>query len=214
MVFPFGVWWKSRESRKAILVCAVRFAQAHGKERCSDAANLLECARSDRHPSRQLLAKKPSHAMLKSLQHLTSKDKLALAIFLSLALLCSVYFASGILVTYVSSPASTLEMSKDGTGFTVRVLGFQTFAAAEQLSTALQDQRRVKAAIENAPGNQGYLVKVGPLTRREAAEDLTAELHNSGYGVVKIVQTCAPGVTDCPPSPPPATPKSVPVQGK
>jgi hypothetical protein len=153
--------------------------------------------------------------MIKALKHLTSKDKLALAIFLSLALLCSVYFASGILVTYVSSPANALEMSKDGTGFTVRVLGFQTFAAAEQLSTALQDQRRIKAAIENAPGNQGYLVKIGPVTHREAAEDLTTELKNSGYGVVKIVQACAPGVADCSPSPSPSsTPKQVSGKGK
>ncbi|MEP7342294.1 MAG: hypothetical protein ABI977_31490 [Acidobacteriota bacterium] len=151
--------------------------------------------------------------MIKALNHLTSKDKLALAIFLSLALLCSVYFASGILVTYVSSPANALEMSKDGTGFTVRVLGL-TFPAAEQLSTALQDQRRIKAAIENAPGNQGYLVKIGPVTHREAAEDLTTELKNSGYGVVKIVQNCVPGVADCPPSPSPSsTPKQVPGNG-
>lgn len=149
--------------------------------------------------------------MLKVLQHLTSKDKLALGVFLSLALLCSLYFASGILVTYVSSPANALEMSKDGTGFTVRVLGL-TFPAAEQLSAALQDQRRIKAAIENAPGNQGYQVKVGPLTKREAAEDLTSDLHNSGYGVVKIVQTCAPGITDCPPAPANQTP--TPAKGK
>lgn len=139
--------------------------------------------------------------MIKALRHLNSKDKLALAVFFSLALLCTLYFASGILVTYVSSPDSALEMSKDGTGFTVRVLGFQTFRAAEQLSTALQDQRQVKAVIENAPSSQGYLVKVGPLTKREAAENLTSELHNSGYGVVKIVRNCAPGVADCPPSP-------------
>ena len=156
----------------------------------------------------------PLQIMIKALQHLTSKDKLALVIFLSLALLCSVYFASGILVTYVSSSTNALEMSKDGTGFTVRVLGFQTFGAAEQLSTALQDQRRVKAAIENAPGNQGYLVKIGPVTRREAAEDLTTELKNSGYGAVKIVQACAPGVADCPPSPSPSsTPTQVPGKG-
>lgn len=153
--------------------------------------------------------------MIKALQHLTSKDKLAVAIFLLLALMLSIYFASGILVTYVSSSTNALEMSKDGTGFTVRVLGFQTFTAAEQLSTALQDQRRVKAAIENAPNNQGYLVKIGPVTRREAAEDLTTELKNSGYGAVKIVQACAPGVADCSPSPSPSlSAKQTPGQGK
>lgn len=153
--------------------------------------------------------------MIKALRHLNSKDKLALAVFFSLALLCTLYFASGILVTYVSSPDSALEMSKDGTGFTVRVLGFQTFRAAEQLSTALQDQRQVKAVIENAPASQGYLVNVGPLTKREAAENLTSELHNSGYGVVKIVQNCAPGVADCPPSSSSNPARSqVPVKGK
>jgi hypothetical protein len=138
--------------------------------------------------------------MIKALRHLNTKDKLALTVFLSVALLCTLYFASGILVTYVSSSSSGLEMSKDGSGFTVRILGFQTFKAAEQLSTALQEQRQIKAVIENAPSSQGYLVKVGPLTRREAAENLTDELRNSGYGVVKIMQNCAPGVADCPPS--------------
>ena len=140
--------------------------------------------------------------MLKALRHLNSKDKLALAVFLSLAALCTLYFASGILVTYVNSSDTALVMSKDGTGFTVRILGFQTFKAAEQLSTALQEQRQVKAVIENAPSNQGYQVKVGPVTKREAAETLTDELRNSGYGVVKIIQNCAPGVADCPPAEP------------
>lgn len=136
--------------------------------------------------------------MIKALRLLNSRDKLALAVFFSLALLCAVYFASGILVTYVSSPGGAFEMSKDGTGFTVRIFGFQTFSAAEQLSNALMEQRKVKATIETAPASQGYLVKVGPLAKREAAEQLTSELHNSGYSAVKIAQNCAPG-TDCPP---------------
>lgn len=136
--------------------------------------------------------------MIKALRLLNSRDKLALAVFFSLALLCALYFASGILVTYISSPAGALEMSKDGTGFTVRVLGFQTFAAAEQLSNALLEQRKVKATIETAPASQGYLVKIGPLAKREAAETLTNELHNSGYSAVRVVQSCAPGA-DCPP---------------
>jgi hypothetical protein len=151
--------------------------------------------------------------MIKALRHLNSKDKLALGTFLTLALLCSLYFASGILVTYVSSPDNNLEMSKDGTGFMVRVLGVQTFAGAEQLQTSLQGELRVRAVIENAPSNQGYLIKVGPLAKREGAEYLTNELHKSGYGVVKIVQTCAPGITDClPPQSPAASP--TPVKGK
>lgn len=136
--------------------------------------------------------------MINALRLLNSRDKLALAVFFSLALLCALYFASGILVTYVSSPSGAFEMSKDGTGFTVRVFGFQTFSAAEQLSNALLEQRNVKATIETAPASQGYLVKVGPLAKREAAEQLTTELHNSGYSAVKIAQNCAPGA-DCPP---------------
>lgn len=139
------------------------------------------------------------NAIIKALKHLNSRDKQALVVFFILALLCALYFASGILVSYVSPPNDLLEMSKDGKGFTVRVLGFQTFAAAEQLSTALRDQRRVQATIEAAPTNQGYLLKVGPLTRREAAEQLTSELHNSGYSVVKIVASCSPGDPNCPP---------------
>ena len=85
--------------------------------------------------------------MLNALRLLNSRDKLVLAVFFSLALLCALYFASGILVTYISSPAGALEMSKDGTGFTVRVYGFSTYSAAEQLSNALLEQRKVKATI-------------------------------------------------------------------
>jgi len=138
--------------------------------------------------------------MIKSLEHLTSRDKRALAIFAGLALLCSFYFASGILVTYVSQPADAMEVAKNGRGFTVRVLGLQTFTLAEQLSTALQDQRRVPAVIEAAPASQGYLIKIGPLVRRSDAETLTNDLHNSGYSVVRIVQNCGPGISDCGPS--------------
>ncbi|MGE0131099.1 MAG: SPOR domain-containing protein [Blastocatellales bacterium] len=136
-------------------------------------------------------------AMIKSLEHLTSRDKRALAIFAGLALLCSFYFASGILVTYVSQPAEAMEVAKDGRGFTVRVLGVQTFALAEQLSAALRDQRHVPAVIEAAPASQGYLIKVGPLVKRSDAETLTADLHNSGYSIVRIVQNCGPGISDC-----------------
>lgn len=141
--------------------------------------------------------------MRKALEHLNPRDTQALTVFFALALLCSLYFASGVLVSYVSSPNVALEPAHDGRGFTVRVLGLQTFAAAEQLSAALRDQRRVTATIEAAPTNQGYLVKVGPLARREAAESLTSELHNSGYSVVKIVPNCGPGISDCNPTPTP-----------
>ncbi len=135
---------------------------------------------------------------IRALNNLTTRDKLALAVFFATALLCSLYFASGILVTYVSPPPNPFEMAKDGTGFTVRVLGLQSYDSAEQLSAALREQRQVDAIIEAVPANQGYLVKIGPLARREAAEMLTDELHNSGYGVVKIIENCPTG-NNCPP---------------
>lgn len=138
------------------------------------------------------------NVILDALRLLNSRDRLALMVFFSLALLCALYFASGILVTYVSSPAGALEMSKDGTGFTVRVYGFSSYSAAEQLSSALLEQRKIKATIEPAPGAQGFLVKIGPLTKREAAEQLSGELRDSGYGAIKIAQNCASGA-DCPP---------------
>jgi hypothetical protein len=135
--------------------------------------------------------------MIKALSYLTTRDKQALAVFFGIALMCSLYFASGILVTYVSQPAGVMEVAKDGNGFTVRVLGLQTYAAAQQLSAALQDQRRVPTAIEAAPASQGYLLKVGPLVKRADAETLTNDLRNSGYNLVRIVQDCPPGIDDC-----------------
>jgi hypothetical protein len=136
---------------------------------------------------------------IRALNNLTARDKLALAVFFATALLCSLYFASGILVTYVSPPSNPFEMAKDGTGFTVRVLGLQSYHSAEQLSVALREQRRIDAVIEAVPSNQGYLVIIGPLARREAAEMLTDELHNSGYSVVKIIENCPTG-KNCSPS--------------
>jgi hypothetical protein len=139
--------------------------------------------------------------MIRALRHLTGRDKRALAIFFATAFLCALYFASGILVTYVTSPSDTLEMAKDGTGYTVRVLGLQTFAAAEQLSNAIREQRQVKTEIEAVPADQGYLIKIGPLAKREAAETLTSELYSSGYSIVKIVENCPKGKDCDPPQP-------------
>lgn len=138
--------------------------------------------------------------MIKALRHLNSRDKLALTIFFSLALLFTLYFASGILVTYISSSAAPLEMSKDGTGFTLQVPGFQSKPSAERLVTELLNQYKVAAGIESDPASQGYLVKIGPLTQHEGAKYLSDELNNLGYRVVNIVQNCSPGVADCRPS--------------
>jgi len=134
--------------------------------------------------------------MIKALRNLTGRDKRALAIFAGIALLCSLYFASGILVTYVSSPFDEFEIARDGSGFTVRVLGLQTYAGAEQLRSALLEQRQLNSKIEAIPSNQGYVLKIGPFVRREAAEALTTELQNSGYNIVNIVENCSPG-NDC-----------------
>ncbi len=135
--------------------------------------------------------------MIKALRYLTTRDKQALAIFFGIALTCSLYFASGILVTYVSPPAGAMELAKNGNGFTLRVLGLQTYAAAQQLSAALQEQRGVPTVIEAAPASQGYLLKAGPLVKRSDAETLTNDLHNSGFSLVRIVQDCPPGTGDC-----------------
>lgn len=142
--------------------------------------------------------------MFKALRHLNSRDKLALMAFFSLALLCSLYFASGILVTYISSSAAQLEMSKDGTGFTVQVPGFQSIPTAERLASELKNQHNVATEISSDSTSSGYVVKIGPLTKLEGADYLRDELHKSGYTVVKIVQNCAPGIADCNPTQLPA----------
>ena len=143
--------------------------------------------------------------MIKALRHLNSRDKLALAVFFSLALLFALYFASGILVTYISSSAAPLEMSKDGTGFTVQVPGFQSKPSAERLVAELKNQHNIAAEIVSDSASSGYMVKIGPLTKLEGADYLRDELLKSGYNLVKIVQNCAPGIADCNPTQLPAT---------
>ncbi|MGH9855532.1 MAG: SPOR domain-containing protein [Blastocatellia bacterium] len=135
--------------------------------------------------------------MIKALDHLTSRDKQALAIFAGLAMLCSFYFASGILVTYVSQPAEAMEVAKDGKGFTVRVLGLQTFASAERLGAELQGQYGVPAMIEAAPTGQGFLIKIGPLVKGSDAETLKDKLRDNHHSIVRIVQNCGPGISNC-----------------
>ncbi len=126
--------------------------------------------------------------MIKALNHLTSRDKQALSIFVGLAILCSLYFASGILVTYVSQPTGGMEVSTDGKGFTVRVLGMQTFVSAEQLSDEIERRHAVPTAIEAAPTGQGFLIKVGPLVKLSDAEILVNELRVSHNSIARIVQ--------------------------
>jgi hypothetical protein len=150
--------------------------------------------------------------MINALRHLTGRDKRALAVFFGIALLCALYFASGILVTYVSSPPEALEMAKDGAGYIVQIRGLQNFAMAEQLSSAIREQRRVKTVIEANPADLGYLINVGPLAKRESAEGLSSELLESGYTIVKVIENCPPG-GDCGRNQPTPLP-SVPAQRK
>jgi hypothetical protein len=137
------------------------------------------------------------HLMIEALSHLTSKDKRALVIFAGLVTACSLYFASGVLVSYVFRPAEALEVAKDGKGFTVRVLGLQTLASAEQQSAELQSRYGVPAEIEAAPTGQNFLIKVGPLVKLSDAEALMNKLRASHNSVVRIVRNCGPEISDC-----------------
>jgi hypothetical protein len=131
--------------------------------------------------------------MIKEVRHLSGRDKRALAVFFGIAFLCWLYFASGILVTKDPLPYDEIEMAKDGTGYTVRVLGLREIRIAEELSKAIRDQRRVKTSIETIPKGGGYLLNIGPIVKLQAAEALTTELYNSGFNIVKIVENCQPG---------------------
>lgn len=136
-------------------------------------------------------------AMFKALDHLKSRDKHALAAFLGLALLCFLYFASGILVTYVSSPDQTATATNKG--FIVQVFGFQTHSAAEKLSAALRD-RSLTVEIESDPVVQGYMIKVGPIATRTDAQNLLAELQQAEYKRVNLMELCPPGTPGCEPA--------------
>jgi SPOR domain len=135
--------------------------------------------------------------MIEAFSNLTSRDKRALAIFVGLVVACSLYFASGVLVSYVSGPAEALEVAKDGKGFTVRVLGLQTLASAERQSAELRNRYGVPAEIEAAPTGQSFLIKVGPLAKLSDAETLMNNLRTSHNSIVRIVRNCGPGISDC-----------------
>jgi hypothetical protein len=122
----------------------------------------------------------------------------ALSIFIGLALLCAFYFASGILVTYVSQPAEAMEEAKDGKGYVVRVLGLQSYQAAEELSAELQKRYLASTKIEIGPEGQGFVVLIGPLAKSADAESLKVALQ-SKHHIVRIVQSCGIGISDCAP---------------
>jgi len=135
--------------------------------------------------------------MIQALSHITNKDKRALAIFVGLVAACWLYLVSGALVTYVSQPNESLEVAKDGKGFTVRVLGLQTMASAEQQSAELRNRYGAPAEIEAAPAGQSFLIKVGPLVKLSDAETLMTNLRTSHNSIVRIVRNCGPGISDC-----------------
>src|SRR5215813_11413076 len=135
--------------------------------------------------------------MIQALSHITNKDKRALAIFVGLVAACWLYLVSGALVTYVSQPNESLEVAKDGKGFTVRVLGLQTMALAEQQSAELRNRYGAPAEIEAAPTGQSFLIKVGPLAKLSDAEILMNYLRTSHNSIVRIVRNCGPGISDC-----------------
>ena len=127
---------------------------------------------------------------LRAFKNLTLRDLRALGLFLGITLICTFYFLCGILVTYV--PSSTSAKSPVREGYTVWVLGFKNYESAQLLSRALVNERKIQAIVEPLPSD-GYLVKIGPFIKLEAAEMLTSELHNSGYDLVKILENCSPG---------------------
>jgi hypothetical protein len=135
--------------------------------------------------------------MIEASNRLTSRDKRALAIFAGLVGACSLYFASGKLIAYISQPNETLEVAKDGKGFTVRVLGLQTMALAEQQREELRNRYGAPAEIEAAPTGESFLIKVGPLAKLSDAEFLMNKLRMSNNSIVRIVRNCGPGINDC-----------------
>jgi sporulation related protein len=135
--------------------------------------------------------------MIEASSRLTSSDKRALAIFAGLVGACSLYLASGKLIAYVSRSNEALEVAKDGKGFTVRVLGFQTMALAEQQSEELRNRYGAPVEIEAAPTGESFLIKVGPLAKLSDAEILMNKLRASHNSIVRIVRNCGPGIRDC-----------------
>ncbi|MEY3284213.1 MAG: hypothetical protein RIR86_2226 [Acidobacteriota bacterium] len=136
--------------------------------------------------------------VLKALKNLTAADKRALAVFFGIALVCAIYFASGILVSYVSPPADYVELAADGRGTMVEISSIPTYDAAIQISNNLKAERRLEASIDFSPTGFGYILRVGPVARREMADRLADELKETGYDQITLRDVCPEGV-DCPP---------------
>lgn len=118
-----------------------------------------------------------------------ARDWRAAAVFFAAALFSSIFFASGILVTYVS-PKPSLEAAPGEKGYMVRVTGFMTLAAAEQLRDAIKNQRSIDTTVEDTHLTDGFVVKVGPFAMRDDATHLKNELNDRGYYTIKVDEEC------------------------
>jgi hypothetical protein len=135
--------------------------------------------------------------MYKALKNPTARDNRALAVFFGISLLCAIYFASGILVSYVSPPSDLVEMARDGKGALLEVTNLPSYDVALQISQQLR-QRQLESTIDFAPTSNGYVLRIGPLTQRSMAERLADEMRKNGYDQIGIREGC-PGGSDCPP---------------
>ena len=133
--------------------------------------------------------------MLKALRNPTARDNRALAVFFGISLLSAIYFASGILVSYVSPPSDFVEMARDGKGFLIEVTNLPGYDAALQMSQQLR-LRQIESTIDFAPTNNGYVLRIGPLARRSMAERMAGELRQNGYDQISLRESCPDG-SDC-----------------
>lgn len=118
---------------------------------------------------------------------LTVKDRRALLLYLGVALMCAGCFAGGMFVARTAQPSQAAVSAKQPESFIVHVPGLSSAAEAERLSVVLRERGHKSAAVDTASGEPGHAVKIGPFTTRAAADDLTLELRNAGYGTVQVV---------------------------
>lgn len=137
--------------------------------------------------------------MFKALRNLTLADKRALAVFFAIAFICAIYFASGILVSYVSPPADLLEIAANGKGTMVEISNIPSYDSATQIGSKIREIRRIDSNIEYSPTGFGYIIRVGPFTRREMAEQLANELKSVFNNLITLREVCPVG-PNCPPS--------------
>jgi len=143
------------------------------------------------------VTKEDEDNLFKALRNPTARDNRALAVFFGIALLCAAYFASGILVSYVSTPIDFVEMATDGKGVLIEVTGLPSYDSALQISQALEP-RQIRTSIDYSPTSNGYIIRIGPVSRRSMAERLSDELRQSGHNQITLREGCPEG-KDCDP---------------